>query len=342
MASKEEEQIKAIVASMVAEDLAAGRPAPSKAALDVWHDNVATRVYGRSLDDSEKFWLSGDGGEKRGVKTKEVSFREAIDPFYDDGLEREVLSARKYARENLLGDKAPTGGPLAGANFDRFLDEKRLDQKIPVLEIKNPDSSQPARAEYRSVGDMVVMGEDFKYSTGKPIVMSHSGGKVTTIPNPGSTYDNVFQHEMGHSIFDAKILGGNTKAMGPAYYDNPVELITELAHAQRQQFKKTGKRFDEKSFIEFMGRAGKDPKLLDGFAPNTKNALKNLLNHENKDSYIKQAARVIPALVRNDDVRSDLEEIGNYQPPPEPDYKTETLVMIRNYLSSLDELKGIG
>jgi hypothetical protein len=304
-----EELIKMKVLEMVEEDRAAGKEPPTERMLDVWHDNVATRVYGRSLDDSEKFWKVGEQGEKQGVNKKEVSFREAISPFYKDALDDEVLAARRYARENLTGEKAPKDGPLSGADFDKFLGDARLDQKITISEAKNPGESNPIRAYYHPKDDSIVMGEEFKYSTGKPILMMGDEG-VKTIPTRGLTYDDVLQHEMGHSMFkagsprfgDAEDGGWNPNLKGPDYYDNPNEMMTELAHAQRQRFKQMGKRFGAESFEKFLKDVEKNPKLLEEYSPMTRNAIRNLLKGEpeEKNMRIKQAAKVIPALVRNE------------------------------------------
>jgi hypothetical protein len=222
------------------------------------------------------------------------SFSDVVSPFYGGKLSQEVDKARQYIDSTL--SEPVTVGPLRGIDFSKFKDPKRITEKIPIYTAKNPDSSAPARANYSRSEDRIVMGEDFKYGTGKPHTIKMNG-KDFTLPASSSFLD-VLNHEMGHSMFPAS-MGLYEDKSGSDYYDAPTEMATELAHAQRQRYRDTGSRFTEKSFIDFMDKARKDKKHLDVFSPSTKDALNNLLDgtEEAIDTRVKQAAKVIPALV---------------------------------------------
>lgn len=307
-------KISSEVDRMIAEDLAKGRT-PTENARKVYFDNVSTYLIGDSPTPSEKFWLEEEGDKKTSTEQKIVaenlfnrqkstteydpstiqkkSFSDVVSPFYRGAFNEELDKARRYATEL----DAPTQGPVRGADFSKLKDPNRAQEKIPVYTAKNPDSSQPARANYNMRTDSIIMGEDFKYGTGKPVVIEMNGREVT-LPASSSFLD-VLNHEMGHSMYPAA-KGLKKDVAGPAYYDIPAEMITELAYAQRQQYKDTGKRFTEESFIDFMNKAKKNEKDLDRFSPMTKDAFRNLLDgtDEEVETRVKQAAKVIPALVK--------------------------------------------
>jgi hypothetical protein len=313
-------KIQSKVNSMILEDKAKG-VSTSQKAKETYFENVASYYLGDSPRQNELFWKSGGSNEDRksghGLKAldafviqksaynynpstvKKRSFADVVSPFYGKNFNQEVGSARQYINSNL--SKPVLRGPLRFADFSKFLSPNRVEEKIPVFTALNPDDPRPARANYNPRLDRIVMGEDFKYGSGKPIVLLTGENKKLTLPSIQATYNNVLNHEIGHSMFSAA-LGENMDKTGPDYYNTPNEMITELAHAQRQYYKMTGKRFDSKSFIDFMGKAKTDKKVLDGFAQDTKNALINLLNGSDNEvkTRIKQAAEVIPALVANE------------------------------------------
>lgn len=306
-------KISSQVEKMIAEDLAKGKTT-SENARNVYFNNVTSYVMGDDPKPDEMFWLGKKDGKEAPTEEKIVgedlfapqkaatdydpstvqkkSFSDVVSPFYGEAFTEELNKARRYAADL----KEPTQGPVRGADFSKLKDPNRVNEKIPVYTAKNPDSSAPARANYDTAADRIVMGEDFKYGTGKPVVIDLNGKKVT-LPATSSFLD-VLNHEMGHSMYPAS--GGLRKdKAGPAYFDTPVEMITELAHAQRQRYKTTGKRFTEKSFIDFMNKAKKNEKGLNRFSPMTQDALKNLLEgtDEEVETRVKQAAKVVPALV---------------------------------------------
>lgn len=306
------------VDKMISEDLAAGKKI-SPNTKNTYFKNVTTYEIGDTPKPEEFFWNNSNSVKKNisspGLKAIDIfqiqkaateydpstlrkkSFSDVVKPFYKKDFNNQVEQARSYIKKNL---SQPTmDGPLRYASFDKFLDPNRIDEKIPIYTAKNPDRSNPARANYDKNADRIVMGEDFKYGTGKPIQIQTSKGKLT-LP-ASSSYQDVLNHEFGHSIFSAGF-GLNLDKPGSDYFDTPNEMITELAYAQRQYYKITGKRFTEESFIDFMSRAEKNSNLLDNFSPSTRYALKNLLDGKDKEikTRIKQAAKLMPALVKNE------------------------------------------
>lgn len=311
-------KITAQVQKMISEDLAAGRKV-SENAKNTYFENVTTYELGISPEPNEYFWKDNNVTKNNiiepGLKAinvlerekaateydpstlKKLSFSDVVSPFYGKDFNNQVQQARNYIKTNL--SQPITEGPVRFANFDRFLDPNRINQKIPVYTAINPDESSPARANYDQESDRIIMGESFKYGTGKPVEIQMNNKKVV-LP-ASSSYQNVLNHEFGHSMFPAG-KGLYLDKASIAYYDSPIEMITELAHAQRQYYKNTGKRFNETSFVDFMNRAKNNNKLLDMFAPNTQNALKNLLDgsSDEVETRVKQAAKAIPGLVKNE------------------------------------------
>jgi hypothetical protein len=258
------------VEKMISEDLKAGREVGANT-KNAYFENVATYQLGDSPKPSEEFWKENNTIPKnvteQGLKAinlfekqksateydlstlKKQSFSDVASPFYGKNFNKQVQQAKDYIVKNL--SQPIVEGPLRFANFDKFLDPNRVNKKIPVYTAKNPDSSAPARANYDQKADRIVMGESFKYGTGKPVEIQMNNKKI--ILPASSSYQDVLNHEFGHSIFSAG-KGLSLDKSGSDYFDIPNEMITELAHAQRQYYKNTGKRFDEKSFIDFMNR----------------------------------------------------------------------------------------
>lgn len=220
----------------------------------------------------------------------EITPREVLERFYGKLLGQEVSSAQQHAKTA----KPVQQGAVRNIRFDKFLAPGMLDEKIPVRHEKS-DYGTPARANHiqgtqEGLG-RITMGEHFKYAS-----KIDDSFKVndTVIPS-GPIYNEVLNHEVGHALFPASKGLMNRNATGIDYYDNPEEMVTELAHAQRQQFLNAGKRFDAKSFREFIKNMQKDDKGLQKFSPWTRNALRNVMDRD--DEEIERISEVMPGLV---------------------------------------------
>jgi hypothetical protein len=242
----------------------------------------------------------------------EVSFSDLLESFYGDKVKDEIKKASDYNQKAFPPIVLSNGTVLSesthpwGENAVSGLTDGRLDKPIAVRTKLDPDVAY-GREHATPWEHRITIDSPSKYdSKTLNAIMQHEGGHV--IYNPSD-----YSHEEGQ---------GN-------YYANPQEFATELAHMQRQQFQRTGKRFDRESFLSYLDDQLENPEIskpFQEFAGPTREMLgrfwqwKRQIKYDNSEEAkqeMEEALSILPGLV---------------QKPPS--LEEETTLMVRNYLSS--------
>ena len=296
--NSEEKYIQEQLDKMTAEDIAAGRGAPSDRVLAVYRENILSKRPGSINPEISRNREAEDRAKDINAPT-ELSFKDVIKPFYGGSTDKEISNAAAYANKNY--PKILSGSPFRDIGFGaallaRSTDGKSMDDKIPIKHL-SPKEGQASPA-----------GTDFGIARAffDPPYRTNGAG-VVYMARPSDyysekEYNQILNHEMGHSMYSGNSKGEDVG--GKNYFKIDNELITELAHAQRQHFLKNGKRFTKESFESFIKDASKNPKMLDDYAPATRSMFEHIIDtavskDENDQKRFKEAAKLIPALVQN-------------------------------------------
>lgn len=308
----DEKYIQEQLDKMTAEDIAAGRGAPSAKALAVYRENISSHRRGRLQPNQtarapETSNKNVDKVDSKYRAPDEMSFSEVIEPFYGDQTKEEIGKATAYADKAFPrffpNDQRRDMGPWDKRMLERATDGMGIDEKIKIKHNAPEDADKPNTAGRQTDG---AYRANFTSSRRDPETGERTPDTVNMArPSDysGDAYGQVLNHEMGHSMYRTNNEGEDVADKN--YFRKDGELVTELAHAQRQRFKNKGERFTKESFESFIKDAAKNPKMLDGYAPTTRTMFEHMIDtavspDEKDQKRFKEAAKLIPALVQNE------------------------------------------
>lgn len=219
-----------------------------------------------------------------------VSFVDLISPYYGTALKAELGKAMDYVNQRFPAypndtRRRPVPGNFGSLLFQNFTPEQ-IQREIPIERTASLGTTLQERENYNSKKDTITL---------KPAAGYLEDANAYGLQNE----NDVLQHEGSHATFmSPKLKSNEPTAFGPEYFRNTNERVAQLAVAQRENFRKTGKRFDETSLPGFL-EEGK----FDGFSPSSQNLFR-LLQKLSKGSPEEQqdwldTLKVLPGLVQN-------------------------------------------
>jgi hypothetical protein len=267
--------------------------------LAVYRENILSKMSNAINQENLARKREAEDRAKDIKALTELSFKDVIKPFYGGSTDKEISNAAAYANKNY--PKIKSDSPFRDIVFgemllERSTDGKSMNDKIPIKHLSPKEGqASPAGTEFGKARAFF----DPPYRT--------DGAGVVYMARPSDyysekEYNQILNHEMGHSMYPGNSKGEDVG--GKNYFKIDGELVTELAHAQRQRFKNKGERFTKESFESFIRDAAKNPKILEDYAPATRTMFKHMIDtavspDEKDQKRFKEAAKLIPALVQN-------------------------------------------
>jgi hypothetical protein len=238
---------------------------------------------------------------------------------YGNNYGKELAKATAYT------DKKFPKHPTSGARIaipERFSkqsffrrDQEGIDFKVPVVM-----EDIPVQGDIGVAGKYVIPPQQ-NYA----LSYNKEGEKIIADPQTNKVYDtsvdDVIEHEVGHAVYpygayEALESVDRTKDAGEGaivtHLTRPLEAINVLGKVTRQYFKNTGERFTEQSLEKYISSENKKKpeQRFKGFTTDAQNMLEALRRSysgeykEDKGSFFKDSAKLIPALVKNEEPKS--------------------------------------
>lgn len=247
-----------------------------------------------------------------------VSLKDFLVKAYGDYLEEEIQKSKEYRDKTYptrIGNPAIREGTgrFSPRSFARVDLEGGLDRRVPVVEnddlplgvggvYRNPNRRQSFAMFYDSPDERIETVSDQKAKLYEPL-----------------TKPDIIEHEAGHIPYpegsQEKLTRKNSSTQAGSsdiaidHLTKPIEAINVLGRVNRERFKQTGSRFDGESLSKYIDLENKKPEdeRFSGFSIDSKQMLEALRRSKNgeyeeeeKGSFFRESAKLIPALVKNE------------------------------------------
>jgi hypothetical protein len=247
-----------------------------------------------------------------------ASLKDFLVKAYGDYLGEELQKSKEYRDKTY---PARVGNPhyregtgrFSPRSFARVDLQEGLDRRVPVVEnddlplgtvgvYQNPNKRGPLAMSYDSADERIETVPDQKLKLYKTF-----------------TKPDIIEHEAGHIAYpegsQEKLTRKNSSTqdgsldMAVDHLTKPIEAINVLGRVNRERFKQTGSRFDGESLSKYIDLENKKPEdeRFSEFSTDAKQMLEALRRSKNgeyeeeeKGSFFRESAKLIPALVKNE------------------------------------------